>query len=706
MHREKKRNKIIIFVLLGVMCIMGAGYAAFQTQIQITGVGNISGNWSVKITNVEVTEEHNGGTNKNFTFKDTTAELEADLYNKGDYVIYTITVANEGDFDAKLETLGLEQSTNDAVLITSEGLVKGQTLLKKESTKFTVKIEYNSNYSGDATGTSGMADLTLDFVQNSGGTIIPTEDYLVTYDYTTNGGTSTNAENAYLAEGEAVNLNYVAAKENAEFLGWNTNSQAEEGLIGLSMPNKNITLYAIFKDIDTTPPTITNISTSSTINSITLVTTATEEDGEIDTYEYSINDGNWIKISGTNSYTFTGLKSNTEYSIKVRVRNKGNTYSEQTVTVTTKQLNKPTFVESETGTGKTITIIYPEGEGLTYEYQKDSGNWTTASQKQEVEFTESGTLVAKVSDGTNSESATYTVELPQAGVEGIINKVELVNSGDGLYKDNYEENVYTYKGTNPNNYIVFNGEIWKIISLNTSDNTIKIVRNEMLNNFKYDDSEDRFAYSDYCNYRESWYGCNIWGSSSTLYDVNMNKITSLGRRYNDSTKYQLPASEATLNIYLNNDYYNSELNATARSMVESNAIYKAGLVYGYSSNINTDVSQASAVKWKGKVALIDATEYVRASTNSNCLGINTSSTYCKKENWMYNGDYNWWTMSPFSGSPTINVLTVNAWNNSHDFSYEKAYNTAFYVRPVVTLSSKVKVVVGNGSPETPFIITL
>ena len=88
MRRESKRNKIIIFILAGIVCLMGIGYAAFQTQLEISAVGNISGEWKVRITNVEVTEEHGSGVNKDFSFEDTSANLEADLYSKGDYVVY------------------------------------------------------------------------------------------------------------------------------------------------------------------------------------------------------------------------------------------------------------------------------------------------------------------------------------------------------------------------------------------------------------------------------------------------------------------------------------------------------------------------------------------------------------------------------------------------------------------------------------------
>ena len=70
-------------------------------------------------------------------------------------------------------------------------------------------------------------------------------------------------------------------------------------------------------------------------------------------------------------------------------------------------------------------------------------------------------------------------------------KESVVDSGNGLYKDIYEEGKYTYKGANPNNYITFNNEIWRIISV-SADNTVKIMRNETTTNmsFRKDDAPD------------------------------------------------------------------------------------------------------------------------------------------------------------------------------------------------------------------------
>ena len=43
----------------------------------------------------------------------------------------------------------------------------------------------------------------------------------------------------------------------------------------------------------------------------------------------------------------------------------------------------------------------------------------------------------------------------------------VVTSGDGLYEDEYEEGRYVYRGANPNNYIEFNNELWRIIAKET-----------------------------------------------------------------------------------------------------------------------------------------------------------------------------------------------------------------------------------------------
>ena len=286
----------------------------------------------------------------------------------------------------------------------------------------------------------------------------------------------------------------------------------------------------------------------------------------------------------------------------------------------------------------------------------------------------------------------------------LVDQAGTVTSGDGLYKDSYESNVYTYRGKNPNNYVTFNGESWRIISANTSDNTIKIIRSSVLSDREYDNDNGRYSSSGYCNINDY---CNIWGSSSTLYNASLSPKTTLAREVG-GTAYALPSKEAELNTYLNSTYYNG-LSATVRSMIKSDAVYKVGVLnHSSSQTTSTDISQVSATKWKGKVGLIDATEYVRASTNSSCTGANayynTSSCYnnSSNHNWMFNSDY-WWTMSPSSYSSSRFVWLVRSSGGLSNRYY--AHGT-YGVRPVVTLSPKVQITGGDGTENNPFTLSL
>ena len=290
----------------------------------------------------------------------------------------------------------------------------------------------------------------------------------------------------------------------------------------------------------------------------------------------------------------------------------------------------------------------------------------------------------------------------------LIDMAGVVTNGDGLYKDAYEENIYTYRGANPNNYVNFNEEQWRIISVNASDNTIKIMRHSLLSDRVFDTNNNGRYDGQYCN--DSSYGCNIYGSNSTLYDVNLNPITTLGRQYN-GTKYQLPSKESEISIYLNGTYYNG-LTTEARRMIKEDAMYKVGVLNYNNTSMSQDMEQVNATKWKGKVALIDATEYVRASTNSNCTRvyafIYNSNCYnnSNSHNWMYNSN-SWWTISPYSSVSTYYIWYVGSSGAFLDYNgFHGDSNDRDGVRPVVTLSPEVKITSGDGSQNNSYNLSI
>ena len=224
------------------------------------------------------------------------------------------------------------------------------------------------------------------------------------------------------------------------------------------------------------------------------------------------------------------------------------------------------------------------------------------------------------------------------------------------------------------------------------------MRNGVRSDRQFDTSSGRYqGSSGYCN---SSNGCNIWGRISTLYNTNLSTITTLGREYN-GTKYTLPTVEASLNTYLNGEYYNG-LNATAKSMVKEDAVYKVGVLYNNNTSMSQDMEQVKAAKWKGKVGLIDATEYVRASTYSSCTDVDAGwdTTNCKNNNWMFNSDI-WWTLSPRSNSTSSFVWYVYS---SGDFFHTGSANTSRGVRPVLTLKSNIQITGGTGTSSSPYTL--
>lgn len=126
---------------------------------------------------------------------------------------------------------------------------------------------------------------------------------------------------------------------------------------------------------------------------------------------------------------------------------------------------------------------------------------------------------------------------------------KVVENGEGLYNDKYEEDHYVYKGLNPDNYILFNNELWRIISVE-NDETLKIIRNESIGEIPYDMAGSRSSLTNTGTYCTSDNGCNAYGVT--------NDFGGMGNVLKDST----------LNLYLNGEYYNKLSNESKSYIIE------------------------------------------------------------------------------------------------------------------------------------------
>ena len=221
-----------------------------------------------------------------------------------------------------------------------------------------------------------------------------------------------------------------------------------------------------------------------------------------------------------------------------------------------------------------------------------------------------------------------------------------------LEKDPYECR-YFFTGANPNNYITFNNETWRIISVEC-DGRIKIMRIDIIANIVWDETNS-----------------NNW------------------------------ARPATLNTYLNETYYNS-LNSIAKSQIVASNFSIGGDTWD-NNNMSTQVSNENSNKWYGNIALPTLSEYIRTNSNKSKCGtvslINDNYSSCVSTGWMDNNDI-WRVLTPYSGNSN-SVFYINSYGN---INYMRVYDSQDAVRPVVYLSSEVKITGGNGTQSNPYTI--
>ncbi len=277
--------------------------------------------------------------------------------------------------------------------------------------------------------------------------------------------------------------------------------------------------------------------------------------------------------------------------------------------------------------------------------------------------------LSSVSEQPTNTTSTLTVDLDYSQATGTAPSGEsaadkliatTVTTGDGLYADTYEEGRYIYRGGTPNNYITFNEENagWRILSVE-ADGTLKIIKNESIGSKAWDTSNS-----------------NNW------------------------------ARPATLNTYLNNDYYNT-LSSDAKNQIQSHSFGIGAVTYN-DTNLGNTVTIENNTTWNGNIALATASEYVRTSNNSACTSVNaywnTSSCYSNgsTHNWLtkiMNSSTYSWLLSPYSGYSNF-VFTVYSYGSLIGYN---AYYAAAGVTPVLYLKSDIQLS-GEGTQSKPYTI--
>ena len=99
---------------------------------------------------------------------------------------------------------------------------------------------------------------------------------------------------------------------------------------------------------------------------------------------------------------------------------------------------------------------------------------------------------------------------------------------------------------------------------------------------------------------------------------------------------------------------------------------------------------------------MNASDYLYAvdKENASCIGQSLENTTCRQNNWMFIANIHQWTINAnldYDNSITRIHLNGSLYTSS-------AGNEPIYARPVIHLKEDIKIISGDGSQETPFIV--
>ena len=350
--------------------------------------------------------------------------------------------------------------------------------------------------------------------------------------------------------------------------------------------------------------------------------------------------------------------------------------------------------------------------------------------------------------------------VPSNEKEPLANHVTSLSNTDtvNLATDDADNNV-RYIGANPSNYVYFNCsdynnptadtcELWRIIGVfnnvtkgdGTKENLVKIIRNDSLGEFSWDNKDNGVGTSTGDNGSNDWTDSQLmmmlnptnylksgYTNSSDIISSGSQQLYSKMGSYYNGTKGCKPASIASGASFscTEVDFTSTGLkNDTTRNAIEE-VVWNLGGTsdyrnasdglashwYGYERG--TTVYSGHATTWTGKVGLMYLSDYGYATSGgtttdrASCLAkelINWDSSDfsdCKGNDYLLDTNKWQWTLAPYSASARSVFCEVAGGYVSYSLA---GYTRA--VRPVLFLKSSILVDKGTGVKSNPYTLKI
>ena len=370
--------------------------------------------------------------------------------------------------------------------------------------------------------------------------------------------------------------------------------------------------------------------------------------------------------------------------------------------------------------------IYLEDEPINYIPEKDSGYTLDLSKSSCTNGVEVSFDYNTWSVKTNYSNYTYQNNervkcslyfKKRTFAESIVDCGALSKDAGTCIKENYyltdevvddetSDNNLRYIGANPDNYVWFNDELWRIIGVmnniddgsDTKETRLKIIKNESIGQYSWDNKGAN--------------GENDWSTSA------LQTLLNSGAYYN-RTSGECPygGNGATTPC----DFSTTGLTEETKLMID-NAVWNLG-GSDTSDNVTTamfyerergdTVYNERPTEWIGQIGLMYPSDYGYATSGgvttnrSTCLitGLYNWHLFedCINNNWLYVNQAHW-TLTPLVTSSN-HVFRRYASGHIY-YALGSVSKTDMAVVPVTYLSSNIKITSGSGTKELPYVLSL
>ena len=340
-----------------------------------------------------------------------------------------------------------------------------------------------------------------------------------------------------------------------------------------------------------------------------------------------------------------------------------------------------------------VTTLEKTTYYLVYHY-KNNGN-----QDNQQGLTFSGTINVRIIN----EKMSFSDALALCNDTASNCMIKNAEKSEELVYDETADNNLRYIGADPNNYVSFNNELWRIIGVmnniedgnGNKESRLKIIRNEPIGEYSWDNKGD--------------YGENDWSISALQIMLNS------GAYWNRTTG-ECPYE--TTGVTTNCDFTEIGLTNEAKLML-GDTVWNLGGSESYEDIItstfynrerSTHVYSGRPTNWTGKIALMYPSDYGYATNGGNTIDRATCLTTelfywsryedCYNNDWLYNNIFYQWTLTPLSYLETGVCDIVAGYVDCNNA------NNRFSISPVTYLKSAIKITSGTGSSSDPFVLSL